>query len=52
LCKPVKLFSPRLREDSFDAAGDGQRFLLVERIDPDIRAITLIQNWATTPRVD
>jgi hypothetical protein len=32
--------------------GDGQRFLLVERIDPDIRAITLIQNWATTPRVD
>ena len=50
--KPARLFSPRLREDFFDAAADGQRFLLVERIDPDIRSITLIQNWATTPRVD
>ncbi|CAN5773382.1 hypothetical protein BH24ACI5_BH24ACI5_23850 [soil metagenome] len=47
---PVKLFSPRLREDFFDAAADGQRFLLVERIDPHSRSITLIQNWANGPR--
>lgn len=50
--KPVRLFSPRLREAYFDASADGQRFLLVERIDPDVRSITLIQNWATIRRVD
>ncbi len=48
----MKLFSPRLREDYFDVSADGQRFLLVERIDPDLRSIALIQNWAATPSVD
>ena len=47
-----KLFSPRLRGDFLDAAADGQRFRLVERIDPDIRSITLTQNWATSPGGD
>lgn len=45
------LFSPTLREGYFDATSDGQRFLLIERIDPDVRSITLIQNWAATPNV-
>ena len=30
---------------------DGQTFVLIERIDPDIGSITLIQNWAATPSV-
>ncbi len=50
--KPRKLFSPTLRESYFDVSPDGQRFLLVERIDPDISSITLIQNWTAAPSVD
>jgi Tol biopolymer transport system component len=49
--KPRKLFSTSLRENYFDVSVDGQHFLLVERIDPDVRSITLIQNWAATPSV-
>ena len=49
---PQKLFSPTLRLGYFDASADGQRFLLVERIDPDVRSITLVQNWAATPGAD
>ena len=49
--QPQKLFSPSLRLGYFDATPDGQTFVLIERIDPDIRSITLIQNWAATPSV-
>jgi serine/threonine protein kinase len=43
---PKKLFSPRLRRDYFDVSPDGQRFLLIERIDPQVSSITLVQGWA------
>ena len=50
--KPQKLFSPTLREGYFDTSTDGQSFLLVERLDPNIRSITLIQNWAAALSTD
>jgi len=43
--QPEKLFSPRLREDYFDVSPDGQRFLLIERVESEVDSITLIQNW-------
>jgi Tol biopolymer transport system component len=49
--QPQKLFSPTLRLGYFDVTPDGQTFVLIERIDPDIRSVTLIQNWAATPGV-
>jgi Tol biopolymer transport system component len=45
--QPVKLFSPRLRRNYFDVSPDGERFLLLERIDPEVGSITLIQNWTS-----
>jgi len=47
--QPQKLFSTTLRLGYFDVTPDGQTFVLIERIDPEIRSIALIQNWAATP---
>jgi Tol biopolymer transport system component len=42
---PEKLFSPRLRRAYFDVSPDGERFLLLQRLDPEINSIRLVQNW-------
>ena len=39
------LFRARLRLNYFDATRDGQRFLLVERIDPEIDRASMIDDW-------
>ena len=44
--RPEKLFSPHLRRTYFDVTADGQRFLLVQRVDPKVHSISLIQNWS------
>jgi hypothetical protein len=44
--QPQKLFSPRLRRNHYDVGPDGERFLLNQRIDPEVTSVVLIQNWA------
>jgi Tol biopolymer transport system component len=43
---PQQLFSTRLRRSYFEPTADGERFLLLQRIEPEIDSITLIQNWS------
>ncbi len=42
---PQKLFATRLRREYFDVSPDGQRFMLLQLLDPKVSALTLIQNW-------
>jgi len=42
---PEKLFSPRLRRAYFDVSADGEQFLLLQRLDPEIDSISLVQHW-------
>ncbi len=42
---PDRLFSVSLRRSYFDVSADGQRFLIIAPIDPEVRALTLLQNW-------
>ncbi len=48
--RPVSLFRPRLAWNYFDVGPDNQRFLLTQRVDPEIESIVLIQNWLEAPR--
>jgi Tol biopolymer transport system component len=44
--RPVKLFRPRLgRENYFDVGPDSRRFLITQRIDPELSSVVLVQNW-------
>ncbi len=44
--RPVKLFRPRLAWNYFDIGPDNQRFLIAQRIDPELSSVVLVQNWA------
>jgi hypothetical protein len=48
--RPVKLFRPRLADRYFDIGPDNQRFLLTQRVDPEISSVVLVQNWAVLPQ--
>ena len=48
--RPIKLFRPRLTGNYFDIGPDNQRFLIAQRVDPEISSIVLIQNWVALPR--
>jgi len=48
--RPIKLFRPRLAGNYFDIGPDNQRFLLTQRVDPEISSIVLVQNWVELPR--
>ncbi|HEY5657821.1 MAG TPA: protein kinase, partial [Myxococcota bacterium] len=40
-----KLFTTRLRRAYFDVSPDGERFILLQLVEPEVSALTLIQNW-------
>jgi Tol biopolymer transport system component len=44
--EPQRLFHPRLHRDQYDISVDGERFLLVQRIDVEVSSVVLVQNWA------
>jgi len=44
--RPVKLFHPRLHGNDFDVGPDNRRFLIAQRVDPELSSVVLIQNWA------
>jgi hypothetical protein len=49
---PETLFRPRIRRDMFTPHPDGQRFVVIERLDPEIhRAIPaqLVVEWRLAP---
>ncbi len=48
--RPIKLFRPRLAGNYFDIGPDNQRFLLTQRVDPEISSVVLVQNWVELPR--
>jgi serine/threonine protein kinase len=48
--RPVELFRPRLSGYYFDIGPDNQRFLIAQRIDPELSSIVLLQNWADPRR--
>jgi Tol biopolymer transport system component len=43
--RPVKLFRPRLSGNYFDIGPDNERFLIAQRVDPEVFSIALVQNW-------
>ena len=43
--QPVKLFRDRFNQSYFDIGPDNQRFLISQKVDPEISSIVLIQNW-------
>ncbi|MDH3785380.1 MAG: hypothetical protein OEV00_08655, partial [Acidobacteriota bacterium] len=43
--EPTTLFRANLRYDYFDAHPDGERFLVIERLDPKINRAILLDDW-------
>jgi serine/threonine protein kinase len=43
--EPVILFRPKIRRDMYTVDQTGERFLVVERLDPEIRRAVLIDHW-------
>jgi hypothetical protein len=43
--EPEVLFRPKLRRDMFEPHPDGQRFLVVTRLDPEIDRAILVDDW-------
>jgi serine/threonine protein kinase len=42
---PQPLFRPKIRRDMFTPHPDGQRFLVIERLDPEIHRAILVDDW-------
>ena len=43
--EPMVLFRPKIRRDMYTVDQTGERFLVVERLDPEIRRAVLIDHW-------
>ena len=43
--EPQVLFRPKIRRDMYEAHPDGDRFLVVTRIDPEIDRAILVDDW-------